>query len=433
MSASHRNSVSSPHRPPSVAASRAAVGAVVRLDHPADRPRAGDRGSPSQVTPSGGAFAGRPRRLLDGGGEAARDERVVAEAVAFLRLHHAGQTDPSALSSRVDQVRREVARTGTYTHTGEELRFGAWLALRESGHCPPGVGWRDLVVRDLRVVRDPAGVAAGCADHLRTAVVPPSSPAGRAGAGAPPPSGGQVRPVVTVFGPDLPGEPAARVHNLELVGYAGYERSGGAVVGDARHVGITRSLGGLGWRRPLRPGRFDQLPLAIASGGASPMLFDVPRDAVYEVPLEHPECDWFPELGLRWHATRAVTGLALRVGGVVYPAAPFNTPYGAWEIAARLGAAAGFGAEAEVASRWAREMDAAPEPGRGLEELERAVGHSFAAAGVGLAGRVGPAERRCSRLRAWRGSRGPACFVVEPDRLFALPGPGTVSVAPAPG
>ncbi|WP_016700775.1 nitric oxide synthase oxygenase [Actinoalloteichus spitiensis] len=384
------------------------------------------------MTPPVRPVPGRTEPLPAGGGEAARDERLVAEAAAFLRLHHAGDPDQGALLDRVDQIRREVASTGTYTHTGEELRFGAWLALRESGRCPPGLGWRDLLVRDLRAVRDPAGVAAGCVDHLRVAVVPPATAEDRTSTGAPPPSGGRVRPVVTVFGPDLPGEPAARVHNLELVGYAGHEGIGGAVAGDARHVGITRRLGELGWRGPLRPGRFDQLPLAIGTSWARPALFDVPRDAVHEVPLEHPEFDWFPELGLRWHATRAVTGLALRVGGVHYPAAPFNSCYGAGEIASRLGSAAGCGAEAEVARRRAQ-VDGSREPGWELAELERAVVHSFAAAGVGLAARAGLAERRCSQLRAWRGSRGPACFVVEPDRLFARPGPGTGSAIPVPG
>ena len=54
-----------------------------------------------------------------------------------------------------------------------------------------------------------------------------------------------------------------------------------------------------------------------------------------EVPLTHPDLDWFAELGLRWHAVPAISNMRLEIGGVRYPAAPFNGWYMGTEIGAR--------------------------------------------------------------------------------------------------
>ena len=54
-----------------------------------------------------------------------------------------------------------------------------------------------------------------------------------------------------------------------------------------------------------------------------------------EVPLVAPEFEWFAELRLRWHAVPAISNMPLRIGGVTYPAAPFNGWYLGTEIGAR--------------------------------------------------------------------------------------------------
>ena len=54
-----------------------------------------------------------------------------------------------------------------------------------------------------------------------------------------------------------------------------------------------------------------------------------------EVPLVHPELEWFAELRLRWHAVPAISNMPLAIGGITYPAAPFNGWYVGTEIGAR--------------------------------------------------------------------------------------------------
>ena len=77
------------------------------------------------------------------------------------------------------------------------------------------------------------------------------------------------------------------------------------------------------------------LPLLIAADGAVPEVHELPRDAVLEVPLVHPEFAWFAELRLRWHAVPAISNMPLSIGGITYPAAPFNGWYLGTEIGAR--------------------------------------------------------------------------------------------------
>ncbi|MFD2354445.1 nitric oxide synthase oxygenase [Nonomuraea ferruginea] len=128
-----------------------------------------------------------------------------------------------------------------------------------------------------------------------------------------------------MFPPDLPARRAPRVLNDQLIRYAGYREPGGSVVGDPRHVGLTELATSLGWRGG--GGRFDVLPLVIQPGMGEPLLCNVPGDVVLEVPIEHPEFPWFAELGLRWHAVPAISGMCLEIGGVCYPCAPFNGWY----------------------------------------------------------------------------------------------------------
>ena len=64
-------------------------------------------------------------------------------------------------------------------------------------------------------------------------------------------------------------------------------------------------------------------------------MFELPSDAVLEVPIRHPELPWFEELQLRWHALPMVCDVALEAGGQRYPAAPFNGRYMSSEIGAR--------------------------------------------------------------------------------------------------
>jgi nitric-oxide synthase len=314
---------------------------------------------------------------------------IYAEAERFIRRFHQARPKAGQVEARLAKMRAEVAATGTYRHTSAELAFGARLALRDSGWCPASVPWRGLLVRDLRKVRDGAAVAEACAEHLRMAA-----------------ANGRVNPMVTVFAPDTPWRPGPRIRNDQLVRYAGYRepdevgwgwasascrpQGGGGgvqsgVLGDRRYIDFTIGVCRLGWRPPTGRSAFDLLPLVVEAAHEEVSLHPLPRDAVLEVPLEHPELPWFAALGLRWHAVPAISNRCLTIGGINYPAAPFNGIYLCAAIGEDvLASDAAYGLARTIASRLG--LDVSRERtlwrDRAAHELNRAVLHSFDTAGV---------------------------------------------------
>src|SRR5918994_7865103 len=189
-----------------------------------------------------------------------------------------------SIRSRVAEVRAQIERYGTYAHTTEELTFGAQAAWRNSSRCIGRLYWRSLRVRDRRHVTGAGQLAAEAFAHLREAT-----------------NGGRVRPTLTVFAPTTPERPGPRIWNEQLIRYAGCRRPDGTIVGDPRYADLTDAVRDLGW--PGGPGTpFDVLPLVVQAPGERPRLFDLPGDAVLEVPLSHPRYRWFAGLGLHWHA-----------------------------------------------------------------------------------------------------------------------------------
>ena len=155
-----------------------------------------------------------------------------------------------------------------------------------------------------------------CVEHLREAY-----------------NGGKIRPLITVFPAANPGSEGIRIWNPQLIRYAGYRQADGSVTGDPLNCALTDAIRALGWRGGAGT-PFDVLPLVIQFPGRSPRLFELPRDAVVEVPLAHPVFDWFASLGLKWHAVPALSCMRLEIGGVNYTAAPFNGWYMGTEIGA---------------------------------------------------------------------------------------------------
>ncbi|MEU8144965.1 nitric oxide synthase oxygenase [Nonomuraea sp. NPDC048901] len=241
----------------------------------------------------------------------------IREAERFIRLFHAENPDAGGVHARLREVAKEIARHGTYAHTFEELQFGARVAWRNSSRCIGRLYWRSLRVRDRRQVTSAEGVALECVAHLRDAT-----------------GEGKIRPTITVFPPDTPERRGPRVLNEQLIRYAGYRMRDGSIVGDPRYVDFTEKVRRLGWRGG-KGGRFDVLPLVIQPGRGQRLLCNLPGDAVLEVPLTHPDHPWFADLGLRWHAVPAISGMCLEIGGLCYPCAPFNGWYMGAEIGAR--------------------------------------------------------------------------------------------------
>lgn len=127
------------------------------------------------------------------------------------------------------------------------------------------------------------------------------------------------------------------------------------------------------------------MPIVLSAPGEAPTIYEIPESAVLTVSLSHPTYSWFEKLGLKWYALPAVSDMLFDVGGIEYPAAPFNGWYMGTEIGCRdlcdeqrynmmpfIGKLMGLDVGSE-SSLWKDKV---------LVEANIAVLHSFARAGV---------------------------------------------------
>lgn len=212
----------------------------------------------------------------------------------------------------------------------------------------------------------PEEIFNACVEHIRVAT-----------------NGGRIRPLMSVFAPRRPGERGIRIWNYQLIRYAGYRNTYGGVTGDPAEAELTQLCMDMGWRGP--GGRFDVLPLLIDVPGHPLRLFELPPDAVLEVPIHHPEYAWFAELGLKWHAVPVVSNMAFVCGGLQYAAAPFSGWYMSTEIGARnFGDEERYDVLPAIGERMGFNIhrDRTLWKDRALVELNLAVLHSFEKRGV---------------------------------------------------
>jgi nitric-oxide synthase len=295
---------------------------------------------------------------------------LMTQAREFLEMFHREKKHAGDLERRWAAVRAEIDRTGTYWHTRDELIFGARAAWRHSVRCVGRVRWSTLVVRDARRVRTRRQVYRDLMRHLQFAT-----------------NGGRIRSTITIFAPDRERGPMTRIWNEQLIRYAGWRQSDGTVLGDPRNLGFTDLAVRLGWQPPPQRGPWDLLPWVIETATEEPRPMSVPRQAVLEVPITHPDYGWFGELNLRWHAVPVISHMRLHIGGVDYSAAPFNGFYLGDEIASRnLADRDRYDQVREVARRMGLNLgsDRSLWRDRAVIELNRAVLHSFDATGVSI-------------------------------------------------
>jgi nitric-oxide synthase len=306
-----------------------------------------------------------------------------AEAAEFQGLLlREGIVDRAAHGRRLREINSSFTEHGGYEQTAAELQHGCRVAWRANPRCIGRLPWSTLRVLDRRHLQTPDAIFDACVEHLRLAT-----------------NGGRLRPVMTVFGAD-DARRAPRIWNPQLIRYAGWRLPDGTVLGDPEQLEFTQVLHDLGWR-PERRTAFTVLPVVIQVGHSRSRLFELPADAVTEVPLSHPEFDWFAELGMRWHAVPRVSNLALRVGGERYPAAPFNGWYMSTEIAARNLADVDRYNKLPVIARWMglnTRSSTSLWRDRALVELNVAVLHSFKAAGVRMVDHHSAAEQFMTHL-----------------------------------
>ncbi|CAM4382711.1 nitric oxide synthase oxygenase [Paenibacillus tarimensis] len=290
-----------------------------------------------------------------------------AESYIVSCLRELGKTKEE-IDSRVKEVRRDIAATGTYMHTYEELVHGARMAWRNSGRCIGRLFWKTLEVFDCRHIFKEDDIFAALQRHIDYAT-----------------NGGRVRPAISIFRQSSPdGEPEVRIWNHQLIRYAGYETEHG-VTGDPASVPLTRICTKLGWRSDGTD--FDILPVVLQTGTREPHIYNLPRQLVKEVPIRHPHMESFHSLGLRWYGVPFISDMALEIGGIRYTAAPFNGWYMGTEIGARnLADPFRYNKLPEVAKLMGLSMDSNINlwKDRALVELNTAVLYSFKLEGVSI-------------------------------------------------
>jgi nitric-oxide synthase, bacterial len=248
-------------------------------------------------------------------------QSLVQKAQQFLDLFAQECSEPTYdFYTRLYQVCIEIERTGTYTHTTQELAFGARVAWRNASRCIGRLHWSSLHVIDQRMASTVDDIFHALVTHIEQAT-----------------NGGKIRSMATIFAPQEPRARGIHIWNTQLIRYAGYVQDDGSVLGDPEQGAFTQIVEHLGWK-PQGDQRtaFDVLPLVIQTSGHDPCLFELPQTSVLEVPLSHPEHIWFATLGLKWHALPVISNMRLEIGGLSYPVA-FNGWYMGTEIGRNLG------------------------------------------------------------------------------------------------
>lgn len=294
-------------------------------------------------------------------------ENIIESAIAFVgeAYFELGKSEQEA-KQRIEDIKDEIAQTGAYTHTYEELKHGAKMAWRNNNRCIGRLFWHTLEVFDARDAVDEKDAAERIFHHMNYAT-----------------NEGRIRPAITIF-PASHTTNRMRIWNHQLVRYAGYQTSDG-IKGDSSSVAFTEICQGLGWKG--KGSDFDVLPLVIQLKDHAPMMFSLPEETVLEVPLSHPDHDDFESLALRWYGVPFISDMLLEIGGIAYTAAPFNGWYMGTEIGARnLSDATRYNQLPRIAELFQLNTTTNTSlwKDRALTELNIAVLHSFKKNGVSI-------------------------------------------------
>lgn len=249
------------------------------------------------------------------------DQRLLGKAQKWLKqIANERQWSETKLQDRLDEVEEEVLTMSTYTHTFEELEYGAQVAWRNAVKCIGRVHWQNLLVRDCREVMDPDEMFQEILEHLRLAR-----------------GGGSIQPVITMFRAKEPHERwGPRLWNAQYLRYAAYRLEDGSILGDPDNLHFTEKLQEIGWVPPEPKGEFDLLPLVIDVPEEEPRMYELPRELVDEVEIHHPTIPEIGQLGLKWYALPVISNIGLDLGGLRYTCSPFNGWFMGTEIARDL-------------------------------------------------------------------------------------------------
>ncbi|UKS25255.1 nitric oxide synthase oxygenase [Paenibacillus sp. HWE-109] len=295
-------------------------------------------------------------------------DQLLEKAVPFIQECYAelGKSE-AEITARLAEITEAIHHQGRYEQTLQELEHGAKMAWRNSNRCIGRLFWETLKVQDARHVETEEQMAEALLTHIDFAT-----------------NGGKIRPVTTIFPPaDGKGE-VFRIWNEQLIRYACYETEEG-LVGDPASLALTKQCQALGWQGAGTP--YDVLPHVVQIGDRTPRWFEVPNSLIMEVAITHPEIEAFEQLKLQWYAVPIVSSMRLEIGGISYPAAPFNGWYMGTEIGARNFAdEARYNMLPKVAAIMGLDTrrDASLWKDRALVELNVAVLHSYQKRGVAI-------------------------------------------------
>ncbi|XP_065830378.1 nitric oxide synthase, inducible-like [Oscarella lobularis] len=261
-------------------------------------------------------------------GESRSKDDVIDQAEAFLSEYFQSLKKRSDSQStkkkleemeakRMREVVAEVELKGTYELDEKELVFGAKLAWRNSPRCIGRIQWNKLQVFDCRHISSGEEMEQAIRHHIKFAT-----------------NGGNIRSAITVFPQRTSKRDDFRIWSPQYFRYAGYKMEDGTILGDPATVDFTEIVIGLGWKPPEEKTMFDLMPIVIQAPREKPRLVDV-SDLILEVEVWHPQYPFMKDLGLKWYGLPAVSNMMFDVGGLEFPASPFNGWYMAPEVAAR--------------------------------------------------------------------------------------------------
>jgi nitric-oxide synthase len=289
-----------------------------------------------------------------------------------------------ALEQRLVDVQQEIETTGTYKHLPIELEHGARLAWRNSNRCIGRLYWKSLVLNDKRNVANTNEVFDALEEHLEMAT-----------------NNGKILPLITVFPPLQPnGNSPFRIWNKNLIRYAAHQQEDGTIIGDPDQLAFTKLCKQWGWTG--NGGEYDILPLVVQANGELPTWRKLKQESVLEIDLAHPEYIWFSDLQLKWHAVPLISDMVLEIGGIQYPAAPFNGWYMVTEIGSRnLGDEKRYNKLPLIAKKMGLHMDKSNPfwKDKALVVLNEAVHFSFQKSGVTLADHHAASEQFMKFIR----------------------------------
>lgn len=284
------------------------------------------------------------------------------QAFDYLQLFCQEQDkNQTYIDSRWQEIEQDILLHNSYELTQEELAYGAKVAWRNSNKCIGRLFWQTMHVHDRRHLSTAKEVFKALIEHIQFAT-----------------NDGKIKPTISIFHPTI------RIWNHQLIRYAGYQ-DGETVIGDSDSLTFTKVCETLGWSGERT--HFDLLPLVIQIGESPPVVYELPKELILEIPITHPEHPQFEQLNLKWYAVPIISSMKLEVGGIEFPAAPFNGWYMGTEIGARnLADEHRYNQLPRVAElfEWNTKSAASLWKDRALLELNVAVLHSFKERGVSI-------------------------------------------------